>query len=108
MAVERLQLSIDDVSLGDLEEFEEYTGMPFTMIDQVQALIESGQMTTKLLTGMALLALRQDNPDATIEDAKRVKITQLMGATDDPTQAEPTKLEPLAGGAGRRGKRTTA
>lgn len=109
MEAERLQLNLDDVSLGDIEDFEDYTGMSFAVLDQVKDPEKAASMSAKVFTGMALLALRHENPDATIEEARKVKVSQLMGAVDDdPTVAEPTKLEPLNSGKGRQGKRTSA
>lgn len=88
-----LQLDMDQISIGDLEDFEEYTGQT---IDQIDKAITGQKVSMKVLTGVALLALRQDNPDATIADAKRVKISELMGgADDDPTVAGPVELKPL-------------
>lgn len=91
-----LRLNPDDMSLGDIEEFEAYTGETIgALVD-----VETGrrQATAKMLTGMAFLALRQDDPDATIDDARRIKVSALQGLGNTvPTTAAP--LEPLANGS---------
>lgn len=108
MAGQRLQLNMDDIALGDIEDFEEYTGLPWESLDDLTDAEKVKKLPAKVFTGLALVMLRQDDPDATFVDARRVKLSQIMESSDDPTVAEPTKLEPLNGGKGRQGKRTTA
>lgn len=74
---EELLLDIDerDLTLGDLDSLEEVTGeLPETGLD--------GIPRTKMLIGLALVALRREDPAATVADARAVKLTQLNVGDD--------------------------
>lgn len=77
---EALNFNLDpeSLTLGEMEELEDHCGMSAAEVGEV---IESGKAPAKLLTVMAWLALRRQNPDATIEDAKALPLKVLIGAS---------------------------
>lgn len=88
-----LKLNPDDLTLGDLEDFEEYVGKPVDeVVKPVPALDEDGnrkfddkgrpEMTMKVPTKAVIclvwLVQRKDNPAFTIGDARNVKVSSLV------------------------------
>lgn len=67
--------AFDDFELGDLEWLEEYLGKPLTD----PAVLNS----MKAAVGFVYLVKKQDDPDFTIEQARKVK----MGALTEPEPA---------------------
>lgn len=93
-----LRFSVDSLTVGDLEDIEELTGMGF---DEIMELLTSGKVgqngrigiPLKVLKALVLVVYRADNPNFTMEDARRVKVSEL-----DVVLAEPDPTEPAAGG----------
>ena len=88
-----LSLNPEDLSLGDLEDFETITGQSLQdalaakpVIDPEtgeQAKDEKGrplreaQLSITVIKALVYLTKRRENPDFKLEDARKVKITEL-------------------------------
>lgn len=113
----KLKLSMDDLTLGDMELFEEATGQdmmdvlkPRPVIDDAtgrpvkdpndpkgRPLMEA-KVTSKAFLGLVFIALRRENPKLTIAEVKRMKLSDIdldveqsagEGSDVDPTEPEP-------------------
>ena len=71
---------LDDMELGEIADLEDATDQP---IAQLLRQFETNNFTASSLIGITWLILRRDDPDATLEDARKVKLTELAGDTDD-------------------------
>ena len=71
-----MDININDLTLGDLEEIEDVAGKP------ASALFDGG-MSAKTMQAVVYVLKRRGDPEFTIEDAKRIKVTEF-GATDVP------------------------
>jgi hypothetical protein len=87
---ETLNVDFNRLTLGDMEDFEDLTGKPFM---QTMEGITKGSMASvpiKTLTALVFLVKRIENPAFTIEDARKVRVTDLvfdLGGEPDPTEA---------------------
>lgn len=70
-------MDFDDITLGEIEEIEEYAGLPITDIGDMQKV-----GATKLRTALAWIIKRRENPDFTIQDAKNMKSQELFDLMD--------------------------
>lgn len=87
-----LNLNPEDLSIGDLEDFEEITGK--SLQDALEAkpvLDENGkqkkdakgrplrevQIPASVLKALVYLTKRRENPEFTLKDARNVKVTEL-------------------------------
>lgn len=89
----KIRLVMDDLTLGDLDDFESYTGESLTDTLRERVVIdpETGkpvlgergrpvkevQLNMKALIGIVWIVGRSTDPDYTIEDARKTKITEL-------------------------------
>lgn len=75
-------VNLNDLTIGDLEDFEDIVGVAF---EDAQA----GRFRSiKAVKALVFLTMRRTNPDFTIEDARKFKITDLnLGDEVDPTGA---------------------
>lgn len=76
-------MNITDLTLGEIEEVENYAGMP------VSELANPETSNTKLLIGMAFVANRRENPKYKLEDAKKLtmeEVTALLMVDEDPKE----------------------
>ena len=82
----KLHLNMDDVDLETLSEFEEYTGVRFGELSKLTDGTNIANLPTKVLIGVAFLALRSSDPAATLDDAKKLKVGALsaMEVSQDP------------------------
>lgn len=62
-----------DLTLEEIEFFEEYTGVTLEAV-------QPGRMPAKVLTAVAYLAKKRTDPDFTIDQAKKLKITEATDA----------------------------
>jgi hypothetical protein len=89
----KVSLNMDDLTLGDLEDFEKITGLdlmqaltPKPVLDPATGKtvpdpdpakkgrpLMAAQIPTKALTGMIFLSIRADNPDITYDEVKRMR-----------------------------------
>lgn len=65
-----LQISIDinDMTLGELEEIEETTGLAISAL---------GNGTAKAMTALIWISERRNNPEFTLDDARKVRISEV-------------------------------
>ena len=77
----KLTFDVDSMTLGEVEEFEELTGLSLEDL-------MSGRRTTKAMSTLIYLQERRTNPEYTIEDARALKISELtVEDAPDPTPA---------------------
>lgn len=90
----KFSIDPDGFTLGDMEDFEEVTGKtlqsalkPVPIFDEEtgeRAKDEKGRplsaadVTAKVLTALVWLSARADNPDLTLADARKIKVTELV------------------------------
>lgn len=70
-----LNFDLEDMTIGEMVLFEEMTGRSFA---------DMAKMGPKDLQALALIILRRENPEATIEDAAAIKLSALNLGEDDP------------------------
>jgi hypothetical protein len=68
---QKINVDPDDLTLDEVEEVETLLGGP---IDQIYS---SGRPRAAALKAVLLVVMRRTNPDATIEDAGKVKLSGL-------------------------------
>jgi len=70
-------VDFNDITLGEIEEIEDYAGLPVGMIGDVNTV-----GTSKLRTAFAWIVKRRTDPAFTVEDAKKLSaadLTSLLG-----------------------------
>lgn len=77
---ENLSFDLDDMTIGEMVLFEESTGRTFS---------DMANMNAKDLQALALIVLRREDPEATMDDAGAIKISALMGG-EEPSEDPPT------------------
>jgi len=75
--VEKIVLDVDSLTLGELEEFEELTGLT---LDSLVA----GRLPAKAITTLVFLTTRRANPEFTLDDARQLPLSALEEALPDP------------------------
>jgi hypothetical protein len=108
----KLSLDFEDIELGDLELFEEATGLDFVKAVQPVPVIdpETGRkvpdpddpkgrplmevlVNSRTLIGMVYIVKKHENPEITLAEVKKIKFTDIE--FDDPTEtaeeADPTE-----------------
>lgn len=117
MAKEKLSLNIDDMTLGDMDDFERATGMLISeAFKESFVLDENGrkvpdpddpkgrplkqvEMPTRALIGMIWIAKRKEQAGLTIEDVRSYRLSEFELDLETPTDAsdeetdEPTREE---------------
>ncbi len=73
-----LSFDLNELTLGDVEDIEEITGVSYSDIEWTKPSI-------KLMKAMVLVSERRKNPAFTIDDARGVKITEIRVAESNPT-----------------------
>ena len=81
MAEDTLDIDINDLTIAEVVEIEELTGLPF------DAMGDSSKPKGKMLQALAFISKRRPNPDFTCEDAGALKI-DLAHAEPDPTDGD--------------------
>lgn len=99
----KLRFNPEDLTLGELEEFEEVTGRPFDEVmsekevigpdgkpvrDKRGRPVRQVRMAMKEITALMWLLTRREDPQFTIEQARKLKISDLnemeLVGVDDP------------------------
>lgn len=93
----KLVINQDDMTFGELVEFEEVAGMS---MDQMA----KGEMSAKALLALVWISKKRDDPKFTLEEAKLLRVADV-DFSGDPTQ--PAELEPLAKPATRRARKNS-
>lgn len=94
----KLHIDPNDLTIGDLEDFEEVTGVslqealkPVPLLDEngEKVFDEKGrpitevQVSTKTLKGLVWIIGRKENPSFSLTDARNVKVTSLEIESDE-------------------------
>lgn len=77
-----MSFTLEDLTLGDVEEVEKYSGQPLA------SLADAESNKGRLMTALAWVIKRKEDPKFTIDDAKKMPmgdITKLLNQ-EDPTQ----------------------
>ena len=76
-----MNINLDDLTIGEMILFEDTTGKPLSALGEGAGARE--------MQALALIFLRRDNPEATLEDAAAVKVSAFTDTVDtaDPTTA---------------------
>ena len=93
-----LRFSVDSLTVGDLEDIEELTGMAFDEIMEMLTRGEVGKggrigLPLKVLKALVFVIYRAGDPAFTIDDARKVKVSEL-----EVVLSEPDPTGPAAGG----------
>lgn len=67
---------IDTLTLGEIEEIEQYADASITLIG------DDVPQATKLRVGLAWIILRRSNPAATVGDAKKMTMEEMSKLFD--------------------------
>ena len=86
---ELITINLDEMTLGELEQIEEYTGQPI-------ASLNAENLPAKALTAIVLVMKRRTDPDFTFEQARAVRMEERAEGPPDPAPSIP----PGAGGRG--------
>lgn len=96
---EVLHLDPEDLSIGDLEDFEEITGQSLTealkarpvldaegkrQFDEKGRPLSETHLTARVIKALVYVTKRRDNPAFTLEDARHVRLSELKFAESDP------------------------
>lgn len=84
MADDTIILNIDELTIDDCEKWEEITGEPIEVLESYAGGDKMPPM--KFLKAIVFIVKHKDDPDFTIEDAGKVKFSQL-GSPENPTKA---------------------
>ena len=75
-----ISIDVNDLTLGEVEFFEEESGL--TLND-----LQDGSMNSKAIIALVCVVERRKNPEYTMDDARKVKLSEFsVGA--DPTTGE--------------------
>ena len=77
----KIVIDSDRMTLGDIETFEEMTG------ERLETL-EDGRPSGKALVALVYITKRRDDPNYTVEDARKVPVSDLA---DEEKEADPTE-----------------
>lgn len=78
-----LAFNPDDLTLGEMCDVEEASGFNITALN----VDENGNaaLPAKALVAIAWVLKRREQPDFTLEQARNIKIEELMGPEENPT-----------------------
>jgi hypothetical protein len=65
----QINLNMDDLTLGELEELESTVGLPISKM---------GDGSAKSIVALIWITERRDNPDFTLEDARKIRIGDVQ------------------------------
>jgi len=71
-------MEFEDITLGEIEEIEDYAGMPIQMIGDMDKI-----GTHKLRIAFAWIVKRRENSTFTLDDAKKMKAAELFAIMGD-------------------------
>lgn len=109
---DKLKLSMDDLTLEDMELFEEATGQdilealkPRPVIDETTGMpvkdendpkgrpLMEARVTSRVFVGLVYIALHRDNPDITLAEVKKTKLSEIDLDIEESTDENPTEAE---------------
>ncbi len=77
---------IEDMELGEIELIEEAIGLS---ISAILRQFETQDYSAKVLIALVWLAIRRDDPAATMDTARKVKLVQIAAVDDDDDDENP-------------------
>lgn len=86
LTIDGKEYEFDDLELGELEWLEDYIGKPLTDLNNLSSV--------KASVGIIYIVRRRENPEFTLDDARKTKMTAIFGADEEPEPApkkRPTK-----------------
>lgn len=83
---EVLNIDLNDLTLGDLEDFEKHSGIPFAQLDSTKR----EDLPLSALIALVWITKRRANPDYTYEDARNTSIRTLKSMDIKETELPPT------------------
>ena len=90
-AAKPLRFSAASLTVGDLEDMEEMSGLSFAEVFSMLGEMETGgihKLPMKLITALVLVIRRHDDPAFTLADARKVRLTELELVLDEPDPTE--------------------
>lgn len=73
-------LDFNALTLGDIEEIEDYTGQTLAQIvAEAQRMDATSLPRGRLLTALAWVAKRQSNPNITIQQVRAMPLSEVVG-----------------------------
>lgn len=84
----KLTINIDDLTVGDIEDFDTACGIDFFTLVKADGKLD---IPLRALAPLIWITERRTNPAFSLEDARRVKVTEI----------EPPDPPAAAGGGGR-------
>lgn len=75
-----LRFSIDDITVGDMEDIEEISGEPFEeVLEKLASGGSSGKrmVSLKVIKAIVFVVKRHEDPDFTVEQTRTVKFSEL-------------------------------
>jgi hypothetical protein len=80
----KIQVDPSALTLGDIADLEEHVGVPGS---ELFTRLSSGAWSAPMFEGMVWVTARRDNPEFTLEDAKKVLLSDVeMVASEDPLE----------------------
>lgn len=83
----QLQFDPESLTLGDLEDFESYVGLP---LERALDPVTNQPSTMRALVGLLWILHRQQDPQFTLQQARALKLHELEFSVD-PTPATPPR-----------------
>lgn len=87
-----ISVDLNDMTLGELEEFEDIAGIPASSL-------ANGQIPAKGITALVYISGKRADPAFTIEQARQVKLSAVK-FPDAVDAADPTSLHAVDSAAG--------
>lgn len=81
---DHIDINLDDLTVGEIEELEDLTDMP------LDALSKEGTKRGKFMRALAYISVRRTNPDFTWEEAGSIKVRDITGEENPTSADEPT------------------
>lgn len=76
----KLTMNVEDLTLGEIEEFEKASG------GQTIAAVQKGEVGASAITALVWVFKKRENPDYSLDDARTVKLSELQWDDENPTE----------------------
>lgn len=100
----QVEFDINDLSLGDAEDLEEYTGLSVMELDGA---LRAGKVSTRVVTGIIWIMKRREDPSFTLAQARAIKFAELEVEVPKAPAADGAAA-PASPGSGRSATTTQA
>lgn len=80
LVIDGVTYDLDDLTLNELEQIEDITGVPFSDVNYGSA---------KGLKAFSFVLMRRSNPHLTMQDAGEIKVAQFIEAEEDMPELPP-------------------